>query len=73
MNKKAGKETNTLSFTRIRATTPKSINIANPPEETKRMGVEINPTSSPTAPTISRIAVSTPNFSSPNRSNSFFM
>lgn len=73
MNKKAGIETNTLSFTRILATTPKNINNANPPEEIKRMGVETNPTSSPTAPTISKIAVSVPNFSSPKRLNSFFM
>jgi hypothetical protein len=43
MNRKAGNKTKKLSFIRILVTTPKNINIANPPEESRKMGVEINP------------------------------
>lgn len=73
MKRMAGNETHRLSFTRALASKPKNINRANPPDEIKRIGVKTNPIRRPIAPMISRSAVSTPNFSSPKRLNSFFM
>ena len=53
--------------------TPRSISIVSPPDDISNIGCKLIPRSKPRAPNISRIAVSAPNFSSPNRLNSIFM
>ena len=70
---KAGDKINTLSLTFNLTTTPNNINIASPPEEINKIGFIIKPTSKPIAPNISKIAISIPNFSNPNRLNSLFI
>ncbi len=67
--KKACKSSLTLSLTAI----PKNINRASPPEDIGKIQFIINPTSKPTAPIISKIAVSIPNLLNPKRKNSLFI
>lgn len=69
----AGNETHKLSLTLNLAITPKNISNARPPEEISKIECTINPASNPSAPLISRTAVSSPNFSSPKRLNSLFI
>jgi len=70
---KAGNETHKLSLTLSLAITPKNISNARPPEEISKIAWTMNPASNPSAPLISKTAVSSPNFSSPNRLNSLFI
>ena len=61
------------SFTFILTKIPRNINNANPPEDNNKMELNFRPTTKPTPPIISNIAVVVPNFSSPNRLNSLFI
>ncbi len=69
----AGSVTHNESLILILVITPKNINSASPPEESNKIGLNFRPTTRPNAPNISKLAVSTPTFSSPNRLNSFFI
>lgn len=52
---------------------PSNIRSDKPPEDINKIGKILKPTNNPVPPNISRIAVSFPNFSSPNLLNSLLM
>ena len=73
IKKVAGRETQRLSLYFILIATPSNINKASPPAEISKISWNLKPSNSPNAPTISKIAVSAPAFSSPKRLNSLFI
>ena len=70
---KAGKIAIKPSFTLSLAATPNNIKMLNPPADSNRKKLNLNPSSNPKAPKISKIAVKAPNFPKPKRINSFFI
>lgn len=62
-----------LSFNFILTMTPANISIASPRDEMIRKKLNFRPTNKPRAPIISSKTVVNPNFSKPNRLNSFFI
>jgi len=62
-----------LSFNFILTITPKSIRKASPKDEIVKIRLNLSPTNSPTAPKNCETIIKRPNFSRPNRLNSFFI
>ena len=62
-----------LSFNFILTITPDSISNARPKEEIDKIKLNLSPTSKPAAPIICNSIIKKPNFSNPNRLNSFFI
>lgn len=70
---RAGRETNKLSFNRIRTINPAIISNASPRDDMSNIGLNSRPIIKPAAPNNSNIIVIKPIFSNPKRLNSFFI
>jgi hypothetical protein len=73
IKKRAGKETQILSFNFNRTINPHNMSSEIPRDDTSRIRLYCNPINNPVAPISSRIIVSSPSFSKLNRLNSFFI
>lgn len=69
----AGKKAQKLSFDLILIIMASNINSASPPDDINKIGLKNKPTTTPMAPSISRIITTIPIFFSLNRSNSVFI